>query len=70
MTVIEKGIPMAPSGASYARYPWDKMEIGDSFLARPGSNGRALAVNATAARPGKKFACRVNGGIHRVWRTA
>ena len=61
---IEKGIPIPPFGRR-AIYPWEAMEVGDSFLASKYTNttiaGRVYAP--------KRFSYRKQpDGSYRVWR--
>jgi hypothetical protein len=79
--VIEKGIDMPPipggnRGSRSPRltpqhYPWEQMEVGDSFIVtnRPVKKISTAAVYAQR-RHGMKFACRSVGNGIRVWRTA
>jgi hypothetical protein len=71
--LIDKGIPIPPAstGMANTKYPWDQMEIGDSFLipGRMKSNG-GVSVPPRLARGGFKVSCRVEGAGVRVWRIA
>jgi hypothetical protein len=70
MPVIEKGIPL-PAITHPSRWPFSRMEIGDSFFI-PSSSCKSLSSSAheAAKRLNRKFTRRkVAGGI-RVWRTA
>lgn len=68
---IEKGIPVFPRG----KYPFSRMEIGDSFLVPAEDGGAKVRKVRSAAcefarRKSVKFTClSVNGGL-RIWRTA
>ena len=68
---IEKGIEI-PSGRKASRvYPFDKMEVGDSFLV----NAKEQVKVMSSARPygirtGKKFVSRKMEDGVRVWRYA
>ena len=77
---IEKGIPVPESRAGRipVRYPWGKMEIGDSFFVASDNPERLQRTLTSAARgwvvrsqaAGRQFTVRrVDGGV-RVWRTA
>lgn len=72
MIAIEKGIPMPASQAGRHRlYPWNEMEVGDSFL-MPVTRGQT-ALNQcqkASARYGRKFSVRKVEGGYRVWRVA
>lgn len=67
---IEKGIP-APrySKGRGLKYPFDKMEVGDSFLA---TGSKPHVVSSCASNFGKKnskkFVTRIVDGGVRVWR--
>lgn len=70
MIKIEKGVEM-PKGRQGRKqiYPWDDMEVGDSFKVQ-GKSQKDLSPSASFAgkRRGKKFSARnVDGGV-RVWR--
>lgn len=65
---IDKGIP-TPEIRGDLRYPWAKLEVGESFFAEMRLTNQA----AHAARAyGRKFACRtvIENGVKgtRVWR--
>lgn len=67
---IEKGVPCPPSRRD-GFFPWNDLEIGDSFFV-PGTDSRRFGANASysSKRYGKKFVVRnVDGGV-RVWRIA
>lgn len=58
---IEKGIPLANKWKGRNAYPWDQMEVGDSFFV-------AGKAKPTYTRADKRFTLRtVDGGV-RVWR--
>jgi len=70
---IEKNVPMPKrklGNPRTSRYPWDTMEVGDSFVF-PNKVKRTTAMSLsyrTGKITGKRFAIRsVNEGI-RVWR--
>lgn len=74
--VIEKNVPMI-GRKSPEFYPWDQMEVGDSFLV-PCSEEESVKVASRMSgvcsgrrqRHGQKYSVRkVDGGI-RVWRSA
>lgn len=74
MIPIDKGIPIprrkrGGRGPRRPIYPWDSMEIGDSFLAEGLTQIHMTAVCAYAARKfGARFTTRkVEGGV-RIWR--
>ena len=70
---IEKNIKIPKRKGGYSsKYPWDEMEIGDSFLfTKDIKSGSiySLVSQSNAKRSPKHFAAReVDGGI-RIWRT-
>lgn len=67
--IIEKGIPLQPIQKGVVKYPFHKMDVGDSFSV-PKPDGRKLrsASSAYAKRIGKKFTVRTQGGVVRLWR--
>lgn len=76
MITIDKGIPLPKlnpkptkkhSRPDRAKYPWTKMEIGDSFLTDKKPGMHALAADA-GLRYGMKFVVRTNCKGMRVWR--
>ena len=79
--LIESGIEIPNSRGNTKggqRYPFERMEVGDSFLIKPnGTPKRQLQVRVCAAwtrhasrKNGKRFTSRsVEGGV-RVWRIA
>ena len=70
MFTIEKNVPM-PKTSRVSKYPFDKLEVGDSFLVAGGKKGTvAAAANAAAKRLERKFTVRVVEDGVRVWRIA
>jgi hypothetical protein len=72
---IEKGVPLPPRirnrEANRSKYPFTRMQVGDSFFVRgrQAMNRIRTAASWAAARHGMKFSChKMDGGI-RVWRT-
>lgn len=67
---IEKGIPMPEFSVS--KYPWDDMDVGDSFAVPLGTrqNVHQLTVYQNAKRAPKRFKAAVRRGVGRIWRTA
>lgn len=71
--VIEKGVPIPPDRrgganrhASMSRWPWETLEIGDSFRVRSSGPNTTWANRRYAP---KKFISRQIGGrLYRVWR--
>ena len=66
---IEKGIPLPPIGRPPI-YPWQEMEVGDSFLVSSDSRRiRNIASVTNRRHPLKRFAVRKQpDGMYRVWR--
>jgi len=72
MYKIEKNIPApGPAPQSIRKYPFDKMQIGDSFFV-PGGNQNSIATSATNQlnRYGRRYTTRKMDGGVRVWRIA
>jgi hypothetical protein len=74
--IIEKNIKM-PSAKTkkrkhFEKYPWSKMQVGDSFFVpnKLTSAISAVAVGASKRNPGMKFSVRQMTDGVRVWRTA
>ena len=71
MFKIEKGVEIPPRvNKNDYKYPWWKMEIGDSVFIENGEPNSREASNSYTygGRTGKKFSARkVPGGI-RIWR--
>lgn len=66
MVQIETGIPI-PAKPHKSKYPWDTMEVGQSFV---GGRGLGTLASATGKRIGRKFVTRkLECGNVRVWRT-
>lgn len=72
---IEKGVPIPPGGGRpTAPYPFDKMEVGDSFFTA-GEKAQSRISNSAknyATKKGVKFTTRTvtEGGVKgaRIWR--
>ncbi len=66
--VIEKGIPLPRRGVA-PKYPFAKLEVGDSFFV-PGrtTNSFGGIMTAAAKRTGYGFQSRKTDGGIRVWR--
>ena len=68
MIAIDKKVPMPPPHASKQKYPFETMEVGDSF-AVPHSVQLGPAAHAWAKRhPGVKFSVRKVPEGKRCWR--
>lgn len=70
---IEKGVPIPPRKIQ-SKYPWDQMDIGDSFfvpstsgykLSKIQSNAYAYGIKIT---PKRKFVIRTLEKGFRIWR--
>lgn len=71
---IEKDVPLPDdSRGNASKYPWRKMEVGDSFVMSKsvqGASSRATQA-AKAIGNGVKFACRsLSESETRIWRVA
>lgn len=62
---IEKNVPMPTDTRS--RYPWDEMEIGDSFI-YPRKDVHQYASVMSKRRSPKKYVGRTIDGVNRIWR--
>lgn len=70
---IESNIPRPRGWGGKQKYPWDEMEIGDSFYVKGTTVSRlcqAALSHAKSRNNGKKFSCRSEKGGARVWRIA
>ena len=66
----ESGYASPPARVVYA-YPYDEMEVGDSFVVPVASRARVLNANYRAGkRLQRVFIARTEGDQIRVWRTA
>ena len=71
---VQKDVPLPPckprgrNGHSVPRYPWNMMQVGDSFLfpLHIGRGGHAAAANASTEY--RKFVCRKVDDGYRCWR--
>ena len=72
MIKIEKGIPFpryTKNGRSTNRkYPWEEMEVGDSFFTEKKVGTMASAAGHAGERLGMKFATKSENNGTRVWR--
>lgn len=69
MYEIDKGIAIPDPRTNGCIYPWDDMEIGDSFIVPPEKDKSIHATKSAAGkRYGKKFIARKVDGGTRVWR--
>lgn len=66
----ESGYAIPPARVVYA-YPYDEMEVGDSFVVPVASRARVLNANYRAGkRLQRVFIARTEGDQIRIWRTA
>lgn len=73
MIVVEKGVPVPKKREvkkRESRYPFDVMDVGDSFLIATDCTKVRAAAYAYAKRQNKKFVVRKIGSAHRCWRLA
>lgn len=74
MTIkIEKNIPIPEARSGKQIYPWDALDVGDSFAFRDGvTSGTAhRQAHAAGKKYGRKFSVRTRpDGTHRCWRVA
>ena len=72
--VIEKGVPIYDNRSKNGRaalYPWDEMEVGDSFIYPKHPEGLIASSKATRRYAPKRFLARkAEGGTTRIWRIA
>lgn len=69
---IEKNLEI-PLRGQHVAYPFDKMEIGDSFQFHYGNYSRIDAAKRRYVKknPGKQFSIRrVDTTVYRIWRVA
>lgn len=66
---IEKKVKLPePRGGRHAKYPWDKMAVGDSFIIEV-DRGRMAVSMRNNRRKDIHFIIRTNGdGTARIWR--
>ncbi len=68
MTEISKNIPM-PKVKTNIQYPWDDLEVGDSFLLNPGNRiPKSNITHANLRYFPKKFTIRKTEEGFRAWR--
>jgi len=67
---IDRGIPLPPRGR-ITKYPWAKMEVGDSFLfpSKGAGPAAAAAKSACVRNAPKKFVHGKHNNQYRIWRT-
>ena len=72
MIEIDKNVPLPPKTSRKRKYPWETMQIGDSFLIPEALRiyGYSMASRASKDYAPKKFCSRSVEGGARVWRIA
>ena len=67
---VESGIGMPVPRVVYS-YPYEEMDVGDSFTVPVSARQKVLNANYRASkRLGLKFMAKTEGEVVRVWRTA
>jgi hypothetical protein len=67
--VIEKGIPIASRVCTNVKFPFEQMEVGDSFaVAKAEGKYASDAARKYGKYNGKTFATRTIGDQTRIWR--
>lgn len=72
---IEKKVPVPPRAKRSCKYPWDSMEVGDSFVVGqdgPGKSAMASLCHIMGKKRfdgERKFICRQEAKGVRIWRT-
>lgn len=67
---IERGIGMPKPRVVFA-YPYEEMEVGDSFVVPADARAKVLNANYRASkRLGMRFQAKTEGDVIRVWRVA
>ena len=65
---LERGIGMPTPRVVYS-YPYEEMDVGDSFTVPVSARQKVLNANYRASkRLGLKFMAKTEGGVVRVWR--
>ena len=67
---VERGLEMPTPRVVYL-YPYEEMDVGDSFTVPVAARQKVLNANYRASkRLGLKFMAKTEGDIVRIWRTA
>ena len=67
-TTIERGVKRPMNGRS-AKYPWERMKVGDSFVVNTNDENYARAGASKRGRlDGRKYSVSKLNGKWRVWR--
>ena len=68
---IETGLPLpSPKRGFPSKYPWDKLEVGQSFFVSDPSRHFPSTISVEGRKRGRKFSQRAMDGGIRVWRIA
>ncbi len=67
---IEDGVPLPTRTHKGAKYPWNDLEVGQSFAVIDPPKWFHTTVSAEGRKRGKKFTVRQIDGGARVWRIA
>lgn len=71
---VTKGVPMPGVTRKFGlrRYPFNQMEVGDSFAVPKDADSKAVrtAAYCYGGRHGMKFACRKVDDGYRIWRVS
>ena len=67
MIPIDKGIPLPSAKAKKSPWPWDTMEVGDSFVV-PDIDARNKAMGAAYYRKMVPLTEKQPDGTYRIWR--
>ena len=65
---IDKNVPI-PTSHGNLKYPFDKLEVGDSFFVEGIEHPARLAKYCYAKRHGITLVSKREGNGHRIWRT-
>ena len=67
---VQQGVAVPPPRVVYA-YPYEDMEIGDSFVVPLGARQKVMNANSRASkRLGRRFIARTEGDLVRIWRVS
>lgn len=62
-------IPAGKCGGNH-KWPWDQLEVGDSFLMPRKLSSASGQATAHAKKTGRKYTCRTEAEGIRIWRVA
>jgi hypothetical protein len=67
---VDKGVPLPSNITGVGKYPWEDMEVGDSFLFPPDvKSSAAYSVSRHQKRKGRDYVVRATPQGLRCWRT-